>query len=287
MALGKCCWQLAIVLVGISTMLASTCHAREVVAFWGFANDYEFASNPNKQDFVADADGTITGDANLQAYLGVADELDINGGGGFVSYTSPTSGITYEPTRTLKFDDLKGGGDDFDIDGLTTFSVDKMDGAGPEDDDFGNDALVYITLNGTNFADYELRFDIEGEPDDLPSSFDIFYRTDGPGGTWWRESDQNNIPLTFFDYDPVDPENQYADSGVIALSSQLDLASNVEIIISDFAEFGNGEMELDNIEITATVVPEPTTVEMVSFALLVLGLCRRSNRGGASGFCSE
>lgn len=95
-------------------------HGASVVAFWGFADSYDFTENPNKQDFAADVDATLAGDASLQAYLGNADELDDNGGG-FVPYTSATSGVTYDPTRTLKYDDLRGGGDDFDLGGSRRF----------------------------------------------------------------------------------------------------------------------------------------------------------------------
>lgn len=247
----------------------------EVVAFWGFADDYDFTANPNKQDFAADVDGTVAGDANLQAYLGVADELDDNGGGGFVGYTSPVSGVAYGPTRTLKWDDLKGGGDDFNIDGVDSFQVDKLGGDGPEADDFGNDALIYLTLDGTGYTDFNLRFDIEGTPGDLPSSFDVFYRVDGPTGTWFRDPSQNNLPLAFLDYDPVDPENQFADSGVIALSSLLNNASSIEVLISDFAENGNGEMEIDNIEITATTIPEPAGLIVALLGGLVISSTRQ------------
>ncbi|QDU91341.1 hypothetical protein Pla175_47620 [Pirellulimonas nuda] len=246
-------------MIAWATCLAPA-HAAEVVAFWDFAQEYDFDSNPNKQGFPAKVgvDAEPAGNANLQAYLGVADELDDNGGGGFVSYTSATSGIAYGPSRTLKFDDIKGGGADFDIGGVSTFTVDKNDGAGPVDDNFGNDALIYITLNGAGFRDLQIRFDVEGDPAELPSTFDIFYRTDGPAGTWYRASEQyNNIGLSFIDYNPIDPENQYADSGLISLPALLNGAPSIELILNDFAENGNGEMELDNIEIIGQRVPEP------------------------------
>lgn len=245
-----------------------------VVAFWGFSEDYDFPANPNKQDFAADVDATATGDANLQAYLGVADELDDNGGNGF-AYTSPVSGIAYGPTRSLKWDDLKGGGDDFSIDGVDTFQVDKQDGAGPVADDFGNDALVYLSLNGAGHSGFGVRFDIEGTPGDLPDSFDLFYRVGGAGSTWFRDPDQNNIGLSFMDYDPVDPENQFASSGLISLSTALDNAESIEIILSDFAENGNNEMEIDNVEIVATAIPEPTgALTLLAGAACLLTRCR-------------
>ena len=273
MASRRFCWLIAVLACMSGTIAGSVCNARQVVAFWGFAEEYDFETNPNKQDFVADVDTTASGNANLQAFLGVADELDNNGGGGFVSYNSLVSGLTYDPTRTLKFDDLKGGGSNFDIGGVSTFTVDKNDGAGPiAGEAFSNDALVYITLDGSGFGDFQIRFDIEGTPGDLPSTYDVFYRVGGVGGTWFRDAAQNNIGLTFVDYDPVDPENMYADSGVIGLSSMLDNASSIEIILNDFAEHGNGEMEIDNIEITAAplMVPEPGTALVAALGLSVV-----------------
>lgn len=249
----------------------------EIVAFWGFTDDYDFsATNPNKQDFMPDVDGTLSGDANLQAYLGKENQLDDNGGGGFVSYTSPISGITYAPTRTVKWDDLAGKGPEFDIDGTEEFLIDKLEGAGPEMGDFGDDALLYITLDGSGFADFNIRFDIEATPGDLPTSFDIFYRIGGTGATWFRDPTQNNIPLVFADYTPTaDPDNQFADSDLISLSAMLNNADSIEIIINDFAENGDGEMEIDNIEITALSVPEPTAI-----LLLLIGVvCVRGRSG--------
>jgi hypothetical protein len=200
----------------------------------------------------------------------VADNLDNNGGTGFTSYTSPSSGVFYDVTKTLKFDDLKGGGNNFDIGGVTTFQIDKSDGAGALPGSFGNDAMIYITLDGTGFEDFQLRFDAEAEPADHPTSFDIFFRTGATGGVWYRLSNQNNIPLNFVDYAPVDPENMIADSGVISLSPILNGAA-VELIISDFAEGpGNGELELDNIEITANrTVPEPGGIILAGLTIVL------------------
>lgn len=245
----------------------------EVVAFWGFAEDYDYTANPSKQDFAADVDATASGNANLQAFLGNADELDDNGGDGFVEYTSPTSGMIYAPTRTVKWDDLKGGGDDFDINGTDSFLVDKLDGDGPQSDDFGNDALLYLQLDGSGYADFQLRFDILGTIGDLPSSFDIFYRVDGPDGTWFRDPSQNNVPLAFEDFVPADDTDQLADSGMLSLSPALNNADSIELLISDFAENGNNEMHIDNLELVATAIPEPSTM-----GLFVMGLFASAKR---------
>jgi hypothetical protein len=252
---------------------SSAAQAQDVIAFWGWTDDYDFsATAPNKMDFGID-DGIDT-TANMQLFLGNADQLDHNGGGGFVPYTSPVSGLTYETTRTAKWDDIRGGGDDFDIGGIATFTVDKNDGAGAvAGEDFGNDALMYITFDGTGYQDFEFRFDAESTPGDLAESFDVFYRVGGVG-TWFREATQNNIPLNYMDYDTPDPENQFTDSGYISLNSALNSQSQIEVIVSDFAELGNNEFEIDNFEIVGTAVPEPASA-IVVVALGIVGLIKR------------
>lgn len=262
------------VFLSVAMIACSVSDAQDVVAFWGWENDYDFsATAPNKMDFGGDVDNTAAGNANMQIFLGDAANLDHNGGGGFVPYTSPVSGLTYGPSRTAKWDDLKGGGDDFDIGGTSSFLVDKNDGAGAVAGDFGNDALMYIFFDGTGYGDFEFRFDAESTPGDLAESFDVFYRVGG-SGTWFRDADQNNIALSYMEYDPVDPENQFADSGFISLNSALNNQSQIEIIVSDFAEFGNNEFELDNFEIIAVAVPEPSSAFAI-VALSMAGLIKR------------
>lgn len=247
----------------------ASAQSRQVVAYWGLLEDYEFDETLTKLDFPADVDATAAGDARLEAFLGDPENLDHNGGSGF-EYTSPISGLSYDGTRTIKYDDVRGGGDEFDIADTTEFSIDRNDGMGPQPGSFGNDGLMYVTLDGSGWTDFELRFDIEGAPDSLPNTFDIFYRVGG-AGPWFREASQNNIPLSFADYDPPDPDNQFASSGQIMLPIALNGQSQIQLMISDFAENGNGEMEIDNIEISALPVPEPSALVLigsVAFALL-------------------
>lgn len=278
-------FKFGLAIVIASATITANATAAEVIAFWGFANDYDFSTPVTlKYDFAADVDNTAAGNANLQAYIGLAAGLDSNGGAGAISYTSPTSGISYAPTRTLKWDDIRGGGPAFDINGQTLFDVDTNSPPGTTvSRDFGNDALMYLTFDATDFRDIQLRFDVEGTPGSLPETFDLFYRVGGVG-TWFRAADQNNIPLSFQNYDPVDPENQFADSGLISLASALNNQSMVEIILSDFAEFGNNEMEIDNFEIIGnrvSAIPEPS-----SLAALTLGIAgyviRRRRRTNTS-----
>ena len=268
-------------LLFIPVLLAATCFLcpqanaqTDVIAFWDFGTSFDFddgsGDGPNTQDFPAiefGVDNTVSNNANFQAFLGNAGNLDCNGGSGFVSYTSPVSGITVGPSRTVKWDDLRGGGVDFDINGQVLFNVARGDNPAAEDD-FGNDALIYLTFDATGFQNLQFRFDIEGTPgqpdpsnptaeieDTLPTQFDVFIRTTGPNGTWFRPDELNNIGIEFFDYEPVDPENQFGETGYISLGSALDNASQVEIIINDFdGETGNDEMEIDNFEIVGDAV---------------------------------
>lgn len=279
-------------LVTTSFLSSNLAHSQtDVIAFWDFRTEFDFddgADGPNMQDFPASIfgiDNTVSSDANFQAFLGNASNLDDNGGGGFVSYTSPVSGLTFEPSRTVRWRDLAGGGDDFDINGQTTFDV--IRGSNPlEEDDFGNDALIYLTFDGTGFSDLQFRFDIEGtpgqpDPNDpgapiislLPDEFDVFYRITGPNGAWFRPDELNNIDIEFFDFDPIDPENQFGETGFISLGSALDNASQIEIIINDFD--GNDELEIDNFEIVGNAIPEPTSTFLILIAGLSMTIRRR------------
>lgn len=270
-------------LLFIPALLAATCFLcpsqanaqTDVIAFWDFRTDFDFSDGgdgPNQQDFPASefgVDNTVSNNANFVAFLGNAGNLDNNGGSGFVSYTSPVSGITVGPSRAVKWDDLRGGGVDFDINGQTIFNVIRGNNPAAEDD-FGNDALIYLTFDATGFQDLQFRFDIEGTPgqpdpndptaeieDTLPTQFDVFIRTTGPNGTWFRPDELNNIGIEFFDYEPVDPENQFGETGYVSLGPALDNASQVEIIINDFdAETGNDEMEIDNFEIVGNLADD-------------------------------
>ena len=71
-------------------------------------------------------------------------------------------------------------------------------------------------------------------------------------------------------------ENQRLDTGVgyFSLSSALDNASTIEIVINDFD--GNDELEFDNFEIVATSIPEPSSASLLM--LVCMGVASRRRR---------
>ena len=107
----------------------------DVVAFWHF-EDFDVRDEldlipediAGRIEVEADVDNTA-GTAVLQAFLGDATALDGNGGGGFAPYTSPVSGDSFGETRTIRFDDSRGGGQDFfigDDPNNNTFFIDPV-----------------------------------------------------------------------------------------------------------------------------------------------------------------
>ena len=274
-----------------SVGLISRAHAQtDVVAFWhfeGFDVRDELDLIPEdiagRIEVEADVDNTA-GTAVLQAFLGDATALDGNGGGGFVPYTSPVSGESFGETRTIRFDDSRGGGQDFfigDDPNNNTFLIDEGQGEGPVVDDFGNDALLYVLFDGTGFRDFQFRFDLEGTPNDpldpdnqiLPEDFNISYRITGPDGVFFLE---NNVELFQVGLPDELNENQRLNTGegYFSLSSALDNASTIEIVINDFD--GNDELEFDNFEIVATSIPEPSSASLLM--LVCMGVASRRRR---------
>ena len=107
--------------------------------------------------------------------------------------------------------------------------------------------MSYIYFDGQGFSDFELRFDVQVEETTPATSFDLFYRTTGAGGVFYRA--ENNTSLNI--------DSEFNGSATVILPAALDRQSNIEIILTDFdeGEVANGDLEFDNIEITA--VPEP------------------------------
>ena len=140
---------------------------------------------------------------------------------------------------------------------------------------------MYVLFDGTGFRDFQFRFDLEGTPNDpldpdnqiLPEDFNISYRITGPDGVFFLE---NNVELFQVGLPDELNENQRLDTGegYFSLSSELDNASTIEIVINDFD--GNDELEFDNFEIVATSIPEPSSASLLM--LVCMGVASRRRR---------
>lgn len=245
---------------------------REVVTFWNFPSKADFPGDSapvNYWDFETEI-GSHSETSVLTAFVGAAmkdldPNIDPNGGKG-LAFTSPVSGITYAASRSLHFEDLKGPGDNFEIDGSSTVIQDRGQGATLED--FSNDALVYIQFDGSGLSDFELRFDVQVDKSTPATSCDLFYRIDGEGGTWYRSEEYDNLSLN------LDPE--FDGTATLVLPEELDGQANIELILNDFDEGDppgpNSDLEIDNVEITA--VPQPGPVLGALTSTLTLGILR-------------
>ena len=269
------CTFLSGALLALPTLGTSSAAAqdapREVVAFWNFPVEDDFPGENapvNYWDFGT-AIGSRAEESLLKAFIGAAmkdldPNIDPNGGKG-LPFTSEVSGLSYEESRSLHWEDLKGGGNNFEIDGSSTVIQNR--GEGPRQGDFSNDALVYIQLDGSGLSDFEIRFDVQVDKSTPATSFDLFYRIDGAGGIWYRSEAYDNLSLNL--------DAEFEGSATVVLPEELDDQANIELILNDFDEGdppGNSDLEIDNVEITA--VPEPAAALGALTSTLTIGFLR-------------
>ena len=220
--------------------------------------EWNFPSGPtspvNSYTWQADA-GSLSGSASLEAYIGAAEkdgEQNLNAENGQVTWL-----------------DLKGGGDDWDDPrtGSPNVEVDK-DGT-VETTDFGNDALVYLVLDGTGLSNFTISIDalLDSDSDKHVTSMDFFYRVSATSNIWYRPAGYNNVGWTTTSGDDASLVN-------FSLPAALNGESNIELVIADFAEEdGNGFLGLGPVTIEA--VPEPTTALLLGLGLAGLSLMGR------------
>lgn len=130
----------------------------------------------------------------------------------------------------------------------------------------GNDALITIALNTTNWQDMVVRFDYNSDNTGNkkgPQRFDFDYKIDS--GDW--VSVVNNQPITRDDAWHVASLDL---SGIAAINGQ----PSITFRINDLKDDTDGDFWLDNVQVTANPIPEPATL-----SLLLIGLFAAGRRG--------
>ena len=237
-------------IVVLTFLLSNTLlQSQSVIANWDFNDGFDFENDtPQIVHSASIGSGTL--------YQQRAD-TDGNGKGGnaFNQF-----GITSDSGKSMAWDDVGKSG--------------------------ANDAEFFITFSTLGYQNIDLYFDILGNEDDGITTFDLKYAfnplvdatPEDVSGTI-KDFDQglstsfyNNeaLPLTINDVD--------ADFSQISVSfgAVLDNQSFVAIRLDDFEE--NDAMSIDNLVITGTVIPEPSTyaIGLASLAFILV-LLRRKN----------
>ena len=229
--------------------LGQTSSSAVVVAFWDFNDGFSEADEvPQIVHGATQGSGTL--------YQQRAD-TDGNGKGG-TSFVDAINAINASDGKSMAWDDVGKGGD--------------------------NDAEVFVVFSTTGLQNIRFRFDLEGNPDDGITSYDVKYALsplvdvvnppdvtgtikDFDGGTSVSLLNNNLVPAgTNAGFVEVALDF----SGETALNNQ----STVVIRFDDFKE--NDGMKIDNVLITADAIPEPSSTALV--ALGALGLAARRRR---------
>jgi hypothetical protein len=228
----------------ISFVLSLQLQGQSVIANWDFNDGYSFDNDtPQIVHSASVGSGTI--------YQQRAD-TDGNGKGGN-AYSQ--FGITSSAGKSMAWDDVSKSGD--------------------------NDAEFFITFSTLGYANINLYFDILGNEDAGIVSFDLKYdynvlEDTNPADVSGTVKDFNaGSSGDFLNNEtlPVSINAIDADFTQISVSfASLGLLENqnfVAIRLDDFKE--NDAMSIDNVVITGTAIPEPSTYAIVlaSLALLV------------------
>jgi hypothetical protein len=223
-------------------------HSQSVIANWDFNDGYDVGNDtPQIVHSASFGSGTL--------YQQRAD-TDGNGKGGnaFSQF-----GITSSAGKAMAWDDVGKSGD--------------------------NDAEFFVTFSTTGYQNINMYFDILGNEDDGIVSFDLKYDFNA-----LEDSNPADVSGTVKDFNagssndflnnetlPVSINAIDADFTQISVSfaGLLDNQNFVAIRLDDFKE--NDAMSIDNVVITGTVIPEPSTyaLGLASLALVVTLLKRK------------
>ena len=151
-----------------------------------------------------------------------------------------------------------------------------------------NDAEFFITFSTSGFTDIEISFDIEGNDDEEISSYDVKYDFNSLEDV----TDPGDVTGTIKDFDggnSTDFLNNTSTPGginnpeafkraTLTFGSALDDQSFAAVRLDDFED--NDAMSIDNVLVTGTAVPEPSSFAALA-GLLTLGFVamRRRSRG--------
>ena len=235
--------KLSTLLLFIIPLLSLQLQGQDVIANWDFNDGYSFDNDsPQIVHSASVGSGTI--------YQQRAD-TDGNGksGNAFNQF-----GITSSAGKSMAWDDVSKSGD--------------------------NDAEFFLTVSTLGYQNINLYFDILGNEDAGIVSFDLKYDFNAlvdtnPADVSGTVKDFNSGSSSDFlnnESLPVSINAIDADFTQISVSfaSSLDNQNFVAIRLDDFKE--NDSMSIDNVVITGTVIPEPSTyaIALASLALLVV-----------------
>ena len=185
-----------------------------------------------------------------------------------VHNASSGSGVIYQ--QRADTDGNGKGGNAFSQFGINSSSGKSMawDDVGKSGD---NDAEFFITFSSLGFQNINLYFDIKGNGDAGILSYDLKYDFNGledtnPSDVSGTVKDFANGSSTSFlnnELFPTSINDVDASFSQISISfgSLLDNQNSVAIRLDDFKE--NDAMSIDNVVITATAIPEPSTYALL------------------------
>ncbi len=241
-----------IVGIAVCACFTTPLHA-SLIAFWDFNDGYDAGSGA-----VQIIHSASQGSGTLYQQRAA---IDGNGKGG-IAYTNAAEGINASDGKGMAWNDVGKSGE--------------------------NDAEFFIRISTTGYKDIHIRFDVQGNADKSIVSFDLKYATtdlvdvvDPPDVTGTIKDFQggnstsvlNNEAFPAGLNDPAYVEQLIDLSTVTAINNQ----SVVVIRLDDFKN--NDAMRIDNILVTGTNVPEPTSGLLALLgSTLALGIRKRNSR---------
>ena len=239
----------------LATLMVAPGAQAEIIAFWDFNERFDVGNGAAQVVQTASI-----GDGILYQQRA---NIDGNGKGG-VTFTDTANGIdTTGATdeRSIAWDDFRVSGD--------------------------NDAEFFITIDTTNFEDITVSFDIQGDDAPLPPpSFDLKFDTAelvdvmNPGDVVGTIKDfENGTSIEIFNNEPLAATPAFTRvsfdlSAVDGIEGQSILALRFDDF--DNADDANGQLRFDNLLITGTAVPEPSSAVLALVGLGILARRRRS-----------